>query len=94
MPCAALDRSVTVTSTSAARTAFQSSATLSGSSEQELRPSTGATQQRNRYFLHEKYATPISPSTAGTHVENLYRKLGVSTRAAAALIASKWGLVN
>lgn len=36
----------------------------------------------------------ISPSTAGTHVENLYRKLGVSTRAAAALIASKWGLVN
>ena len=36
----------------------------------------------------------ISPSTAGTHVENLYRKLGVSTRAAAALIASKRGLVN
>jgi HD-GYP domain-containing protein (c-di-GMP phosphodiesterase class II)/DNA-binding CsgD family transcriptional regulator len=36
----------------------------------------------------------ISPSTAGTHVENLYRKLGVSTRAAAALVASKWGLVN
>jgi Bacterial regulatory proteins, luxR family len=36
----------------------------------------------------------ISPSTAGTHVENLYRKLGVSTRAAAALLASKWGLVN
>jgi HD-GYP domain-containing protein (c-di-GMP phosphodiesterase class II)/DNA-binding CsgD family transcriptional regulator len=36
----------------------------------------------------------ISPSTAGTHVENLYRKLGVGTRAAAALIASKRGLVN
>ena len=36
----------------------------------------------------------ISPSTAGTHVENLYRKLGVSTRAAAALIASKQGLVS
>jgi DNA-binding CsgD family transcriptional regulator len=36
----------------------------------------------------------ISPSTAGTHVENLYRKLGVSTRAAAALLASKWGLVS
>jgi HD-GYP domain-containing protein (c-di-GMP phosphodiesterase class II)/DNA-binding CsgD family transcriptional regulator len=36
----------------------------------------------------------ISPSTAGTHVENLYRKLGVSTRAAAALVASKQGLVN
>jgi hypothetical protein len=36
----------------------------------------------------------ISPSTAGTHVESLYRKLGVSTRAAAALIASKRGLVN
>lgn len=35
----------------------------------------------------------ISPSTAGTHVENLYRKLGVSTRAAAALIASREGLV-
>jgi NAD(P)-dependent dehydrogenase (short-subunit alcohol dehydrogenase family) len=58
MPCAALDRSVTVTSTSAARTAFQSSATLSGSSDQELRSITCATQQRNRYFLHEKYATP------------------------------------
>jgi DNA-binding CsgD family transcriptional regulator len=36
----------------------------------------------------------ISPSTAGTHVENLYRKLGVSTRAAAALIASKRGLAS
>jgi HD-GYP domain-containing protein (c-di-GMP phosphodiesterase class II)/DNA-binding CsgD family transcriptional regulator len=36
----------------------------------------------------------ISPSTAGTHVENLYRKLGVSTRAAAALIASRRGLVS
>ena len=31
---------------------------LSGSSDQEFRPSTGATQQRNRYFLHKKYATP------------------------------------
>src|SRR5271156_4555400 len=58
MPCAALDRSVTVTSTSAERTDFRSSATLSGSSDQQLRPSTGATQQRNRYFLHEKYASP------------------------------------
>jgi HD-GYP domain-containing protein (c-di-GMP phosphodiesterase class II) len=36
----------------------------------------------------------ISPSTAGTHVENLYRKLGVSTRAAAALIASRQGLID
>ncbi|KAA0697783.1 DNA-binding response regulator [Neorhizobium sp. P12A] len=36
----------------------------------------------------------ISPSTAGTHVENLYRKLGVSTRAAAALIAAKRGFVT
>lgn len=36
----------------------------------------------------------ISPSTAGTHVESLYRKLGVSTRAAAALVASKWGMVS
>ncbi|MGC1301675.1 MAG: HD domain-containing phosphohydrolase [Caulobacteraceae bacterium] len=36
----------------------------------------------------------ISPSTAGTHVENLYRKLGVGTRAAAALVASRKGLVN
>jgi HD-GYP domain-containing protein (c-di-GMP phosphodiesterase class II) len=35
----------------------------------------------------------ISPSTAGTHVENIYRKLGVGTRAAAALVASKRGLV-
>jgi HD-GYP domain-containing protein (c-di-GMP phosphodiesterase class II)/DNA-binding CsgD family transcriptional regulator len=36
----------------------------------------------------------ISPSTAGTHIESLYRKLGVGTRAAAALIAAKQGLVN
>jgi hypothetical protein len=45
-------------STSAARTDFPSSATLRGSSEQELRPNTCAMQQRNRYFLHEKYAIP------------------------------------
>lgn len=36
----------------------------------------------------------ITPRTAGTHVENLYRKLGISTRAAAALIASRWGLAS
>lgn len=36
----------------------------------------------------------ISPSTAGAHVESLYRKLGVTTRAAAALLASRWGLVS
>jgi HD-GYP domain-containing protein (c-di-GMP phosphodiesterase class II) len=36
----------------------------------------------------------ISPRTAGHHVENLYAKLGVSTRAAAALVAMEHGLVT
>jgi HD-GYP domain-containing protein (c-di-GMP phosphodiesterase class II) len=36
----------------------------------------------------------ISPRTAGTHVENLYRKLEVSTRAAAALAALRLDLVD
>jgi len=35
----------------------------------------------------------ISPSTAGTHIESIYRKLCVSTRAAAALKASSLGLL-
>lgn len=35
----------------------------------------------------------VTPSTAGTHVENIYRKLGVSTRAAAALKASALGIL-
>ena len=39
-------------------------------------------------------ALSISPSTAGTHVENLYRKLEVSTRAAAALAALRLDLVD
>jgi HD-GYP domain-containing protein (c-di-GMP phosphodiesterase class II) len=39
-------------------------------------------------------ALSISPSTAGTHVENIYRKLEVSTRAAAALAALRLDLVD
>jgi HD-GYP domain-containing protein (c-di-GMP phosphodiesterase class II) len=39
-------------------------------------------------------ALSISPSTAGTHVENLYRKLDVSTRAAAALAALRLDLLD
>lgn len=35
----------------------------------------------------------ISPSTAGTHVENIYRKLSVSTRAAVALKAASLGVL-
>lgn len=35
----------------------------------------------------------ISPSTAGTHVENIYRKLAVSTRAAATLKAASLGVL-
>jgi hypothetical protein len=49
----------------------------------------------------EAYTRPLAQAhceatveMARQHVENLYRKLGVSTRAAAALIASKQGLVN
>jgi HD-GYP domain-containing protein (c-di-GMP phosphodiesterase class II)/DNA-binding CsgD family transcriptional regulator len=36
----------------------------------------------------------ISPKTVGRHVENLYRKLGVSSRAAAALFAMEHGLLD
>lgn len=71
---------------------------------QAMAPSLQVVTQREREVLGHlargssnkeiAHKLRISPSTAGTHVENLYRKLGVSTRAAAALIASKWGLVN
>jgi DNA-binding NarL/FixJ family response regulator len=36
----------------------------------------------------------ISPSTAHTHVVHIYEKLGVSTRAAAALFAMEYGLLH
>jgi HD-GYP domain-containing protein (c-di-GMP phosphodiesterase class II)/DNA-binding CsgD family transcriptional regulator len=39
-------------------------------------------------------ALGISPKTAGSHVENIYRKLGVNSRAAAALKAVRWHLVE
>jgi putative nucleotidyltransferase with HDIG domain len=35
----------------------------------------------------------ISPKTAGTHVEHVYRKLGVTNRALASLFAAKHGLI-
>jgi HD-GYP domain-containing protein (c-di-GMP phosphodiesterase class II)/DNA-binding CsgD family transcriptional regulator len=36
----------------------------------------------------------VSPKTVGRHVENLYRKIGVSSRAAAALFAMEHGLLE
>jgi DNA-binding NarL/FixJ family response regulator len=36
----------------------------------------------------------VSPKTVGRHVENLYRKIGVSSRAAAALFAIEHGLLD
>ena len=36
----------------------------------------------------------ISPKTAGTHVEHIYTKLGVTNRALASLFAAKHGLVT
>ena len=36
----------------------------------------------------------ISPSTAGSHVEHIYTKIGVSTRGAAAMFAMRHGLVT
>ena len=36
----------------------------------------------------------LSPKTVGRHVENLYRKLGVSSRAAAAVFAMEHGLLD
>jgi DNA-binding CsgD family transcriptional regulator len=35
----------------------------------------------------------ISPKTAGSHIEHIYVKIGVSSRAAAALFAIQHGLV-
>lgn len=35
----------------------------------------------------------ISPKTAGTHIEHIYAKLGVSSRAEAALLAVRYGLL-
>jgi HD-GYP domain-containing protein (c-di-GMP phosphodiesterase class II)/DNA-binding CsgD family transcriptional regulator len=39
-------------------------------------------------------ALGISPKTAGSHVENIYRKLGVGSRAAATLKAVRWHLLS
>ncbi len=36
----------------------------------------------------------VSPKTVGRHVENLYRKLGVSSRAAAAVFAMEHHLLD
>jgi len=36
----------------------------------------------------------ISPKTAGTHVEHIYTKIGVSNRAQASLFAMKHGLMG
>ncbi len=38
-------------------------------------------------------ALSISPKTADTHIQRAYRKMGVSTRAAATLFAMEHGLV-
>ena len=35
----------------------------------------------------------ISPKTAGTHIENIYAKIGASNRAAASLYAVQHGLL-
>ena len=36
----------------------------------------------------------ISPKTAGTHIEHIYTKIGVSSRAAATLFAVEHGLLT
>jgi DNA-binding NarL/FixJ family response regulator len=36
----------------------------------------------------------ISPTTVGRHIENLYRKIGVSSRAAAAVFAMEHRLLD
>ena len=38
-------------------------------------------------------ALVISPKTAGTHIEHIYAKLGVTNRALASLYAAKHGLI-
>jgi DNA-binding NarL/FixJ family response regulator len=39
-------------------------------------------------------ALDISPKTADRHIQNTYRKIGVSSRAAATLFASEQGLLT
>ena len=39
-------------------------------------------------------ALTTSPKTAGNHVEHIYAKLGVSSRAAATLFATQHGLLG
>ncbi|MGQ0670246.1 MAG: response regulator transcription factor, partial [Actinomycetota bacterium] len=39
-------------------------------------------------------ALVVSPKTVDTHVQHIYEKLGVSTRAAAAMFAMKHGLIS
>jgi HD-GYP domain-containing protein (c-di-GMP phosphodiesterase class II)/DNA-binding CsgD family transcriptional regulator len=45
----------------------------------------------NREVAHALF---IAPKTVGRHVENLYRKIGVSSRAAAAVFAMEHGLLD
>lgn len=50
-----------------------------------------ARERTNRQMANELY---ISPKTVGRHVENIYTKIGVSTRAGAAIYAMENGLTN
>ena len=68
----------------------------------ETRPSEGPTEREvevlglmARGLTNKQIATElgIANKTAGNHVQNVLRKIGVSTRAAAAMFAMEAGLV-
>ena len=71
-------------------TNLRPSPTPGGLTDREAEVLRLLTQERtNREIAEELY---ISPKTVGRHVENIYTKIGVSTRAGAAVFAMKNGL--
>ncbi len=71
-------------------TALRASPNPAGLTNREIEVLRLQTRERtNREIADELF---ISPKTVGRHVENIYAKIGVSTRAGAAVFAMEYGL--